>query len=379
MRVVWSGLVLALPLSAVLLSGAPARGDAQGSPAACPRVSYRATPAPRSPEAVATEAFEGRLQRPPNPAGPTLVDIGIYVVELTEIDVIRGSFQFLGYVEAEWCDPRLGFEPAGPGASEKLFVGPEAQAAMGRMWRPDILLSNEIESVQLGKLTLTIAPDGTVRLRALFNARLAAEYDLRRFPFDDQILPIHIESFTWNSQQVRFSARDTAIGFAASVAIPEWHISQVRHRLEDARHIRDGKPFARLAVEVQITRDYGFYLTKLAGPLLLIVALSWSVFWMRDEPLAGRIRISATSVLTIVAYQFAIARDLPKVAYLTALDEVMILSFVLISLTALESMLMDHTRSRDEALALRIDRTCRWLFPLGYAFALATLAAIYTR
>ena len=124
-------------------------------------------------------------------------------------------------------------------------------------------------------------------------------------------------------------------------------------------------------------RAIGRELVKFAYylPLLLIVILSWSVFWMKDENFAGRTRVSSTGILTIVAYQFAIGNTLPRVPYLTFMDEVMIVSFTLIGVTVVESLLVANAKEQgDTATALRIDRTCRWLFPLVYGAILCVLA-----
>jgi hypothetical protein len=93
---------------------------------------------------------------------------------------------------------------------------------------------------------------------------------------------------------------------------------------------------------------------------------------MGDERFAGRSRISATGVLTIVAYQFVLAEGLPRVGYLTVLDKVMIVSFGLLAVTVLESLLVSRQPEGSEA-ALRIDRTARWVFPLAYALMVALI------
>ena len=64
-------------------------------------------------------------------------------------------------------------------------------------------------------------------------------------------------------------------------------------------------------------RKPGFYLWKVLLPLIVIVALSWSVFWVPDERFAQRSRITATGVLTVVAYQFGFGADRPRIGYLT--------------------------------------------------------------
>ena len=85
-------------------------------------------------------------------------------------------------------------------------------------------------------------------------------------------------------------------------------------------------------------------------------------------------RISATGVLTVVAYQFVFAESLPRVGYLTLLDQVMIASFGLLAITVLESLFVDRANREDPSKAIRIDRTSRWLFPTIYALMLAAVS-----
>jgi hypothetical protein len=138
--------------------------------------------------------------------------------------------------------------------------------------------------------------------------------------------------------------------------------------------MRSNAPFTRYVLEIEIAREAGFYIWKLFLPLIILVAISWSVFWMTDERFSGRTRISATGVLTVVAYQFVFAEGLPRVAYLTLLDQCMIGSFGLLAVTVLESLLVDRANREDPEKALRIDRTSRWLFPTVYALMLAAIA-----
>ena len=108
-------------------------------------------------------------------------------------------------------------------------------------------------------------------------------------------------------------------------------------------------------------------------PILVIVAISWSVFWMTGERLAGRSRITASGVLTVVAYQFVIADGLPRIAYLTLLDKGMLISFVLLAVPVVQSMLFAHYYPAAPETAALIARRSRWLFPLVYACLLAAL------
>jgi hypothetical protein len=182
-----------------------------------------------------------------------------------------------------------------------------------------------------------------------------------------------VESFAWNRDHLQFVHDETISGFREGIAIPEWRIETVIGQVKEVSVMRSDTPFARYVLEIEIARKPGFYLWKVFLPLVLIVALSWSVFWMTDERFSNRSRISATGVLTIVAYQFAFAKDLPRIGYLTLLDQIMIGSFVLLAVTVVESLFVDRANGVDSLKAHRIDHTSRWLFPAVYAGMLVVI------
>ena len=81
-------------------------------------------------------------------------------------------------------------------------------------------------------------------------------------------------------------------------------------------------------------------------------------------------------MLTEVAYQFVIAEDLPRVPYLTLLDQVMLVSFVLLAVTVLESMWVARHQQGDPERVARIDRAARFAFPVVYAGMLLAILGI---
>lgn len=341
----------ALPAAA----GAETRSAAE-SPAACANVAYGRAP-----------AAAPRPDVPPNPNGPTLVAAGVFVTQLREIDAVRDDFRFRGYVRAVWCDPRL----AGDG--ERIYVGAEAEREIERVWTPWGFPVNRAGGFEVAERVLKVHADGTVESDLNFSAQLTADYDLRRFPFDRQLLELQIESFRWHRDELVWVSDDAAIGFEDGFSIPEWRIRSVGSRVEEVTALRSTTPISRFVLEIAVDRESGFYLWKVMLPIFIIVGLSWSIFWMPDEPLAGRTRLAATGVLTIVAYQFVIAKDLPRIAYLTLLDQVMLLSFGLLSVTVIQSMLVARYQASNPPRAMRIDKASRLAFPAAYATLLGLL------
>ena len=80
------------------------------------------------------ESDENTVTEPPNPSGPTLVGVGFFVNDIRGIDPVRDEFQFRGYVQAPWCDPRLAFDPEEKGQQEFVFTGDRVDAEFERRW-----------------------------------------------------------------------------------------------------------------------------------------------------------------------------------------------------------------------------------------------------
>ena len=102
-------------------------------------------------------------------------------------------------------------------------------------------------------------------------------------------------------------------------------------------------------------------------PLLLIVAMSWIVFWIDPSESGTQVSVAITSMLTLIAYRFAVSSDLPKVSYLTRLDDFIMFSTLLVFVTLIEvvfTTIMAKTGQIEKARV--VDRWARWVFPLGF-------------
>jgi hypothetical protein len=311
-------------------------------------------------------AMETDLRSLPT-ATPVPVTVGLFVEDLRDIDAVTDSFRFRGVIRVSWCDPRQAFDPEIEGSEEKVFFGAEALAVQtDAMWTARGFPVNQVDSFDITERVVRIRHDGHVSGDLNVSIRLSAQFDLRRFPFDTQLLRFYIESFTWNANQVVFVADDSTTGFADDFKMPEWTITDVRAHVDEVDVTRSAQPFSRLVLTMEINRQSGFYVWKVMLPLLIIVALSWSVFWMSDEKFGIRVRTTATGILTIVAYQFVAGQALPRLGYLTLMDKFMVGSFVLLGVTVLESYIASRFPEDQHHKAMSVDRAARWMFPLAY-------------
>lgn len=318
---------------------------------------------------------------PPNGDGAVVTDIGIYILAISDIDPVHNRFTVEGFLDMIWCDPREGFDPDELGWHEKIFLEEDAESELQLIWWPDITFPNEVGSRDTENLEVLIFEDGTVEYEERFAVTLEANFDLRKFPFDTQKLTILVESLAWSDQYLVFHEEEDMIGFSDNFELPEWNWNpdeDLATHVESVQEIRDDKPFSEFVVELTVERDPNFYILKVLFPMVLIVGLSWSVFWMDEATLGERLGISFTGLLTVVAYQFIVGDALPRLSYITFMDAVINYSFAMMALTVVENVFV-HILRGDHHMktALRVDQASRLIFPVIYFVGLGVVLSVF--
>jgi hypothetical protein len=98
--------------------------------------------------------------------------------------------------------------------------------------------------------------------------------------------------------------------------------------------------------------------------------MSWAVFWIDPLNASSQISIAMTSMLTLIAYRFAVDSQLPLLPYMTRLDAFILTSTFLVFFSLIEvvaTIILDNTQKKKRAV--RIDRYCRVIFPMIFAIA----------
>ena len=136
------------------------------------------------------------------------------------------------------------------------------------------------------------------------------------------------------------------------------------------------KPFSAFNFRINAKRETRFYVFMIVFPLVLIVAMSWVVFWIDPKEGGTQIGVAMTSMLTLIAYRFAVASSLPHLGYLTRMDLLLIGSTVLVFASLVEVIITSYlARSERLELARRIDTAMRPLLPLAF-FGIFTFSFI---
>ena len=317
-----------------------------------------------------TASSEPFLLAPLKDAGPVVVRARFDLYDVNEINDENETFEFTGVLTLKWNDPRQAFDPAVVGVNEKVFQGDYQFNEVSTGWYPQLVLVNESGLYQKDGVVLRVQPDGTSTLIETLNAAAETELNMRRFPFDGHRLEAIFEVLGFDRDEVLLQVEpDVANALASKVRIPQWRITGASVSVRDRSSAYAGRQGVSSAfvMSVDVQRE-SFYMRRLVViPLIVIVLLSFSVFWMEKSSLGDRLSISFIGILTGVAYQIVTSDQLPSISYVTLMHGFMNLSFLIMCATVVINLVVGALDKRGKyELADRIDRHCRWGFPLAY-------------
>ena len=118
---------------------------------------------------------------------------------------------------------------------------------------------------------------------------------------------------------------------------------------------------------IEMVRQSKYYVIKVILPLCLIVIMSWISFWIDPKEVGVNVSVGVTSMLTMVAYRFAVGETLPKLPYLTRMDAFILGSTFLVFLTVAQVVVNSALVKNDRLpAAQRLDASARILYPLAF-------------
>jgi hypothetical protein len=297
---------------------------------------------------------------PVNGPPPYQVYIDVFVIDVDSIDSADQNFTANIFYRLRWNDPGLSH----PGKA--LVVRP-----LDEVWNPGLQIINEQFLRRTFADVVKIHPDGTVVYRQRVWGTFSQPLDLREFPFDTQSFTVHFVATDFLERELDF-VQDPEIqsGIASKLSLADWRVTATETGTMAYAPVpgEPSQPGFHLTFDAQ--RYTGYYISKIIVPLLLIVAMSWIVFWIDPSEAGTQVSVAITTMLTLIAYRFAIGTDLPKVSYLTRLDDFILISTLLVFATLIEvAVTATMARAGHIEKARTVDLWARWIVPLGFGVA----------
>ncbi|MGB7292451.1 MAG: hypothetical protein WBD99_09795 [Thermodesulfobacteriota bacterium] len=320
------------------------------------------------------------LLAPPKQAGPVVVQARFDLYDINEINDGVETLDFTGVLTLKWHDPRQAFDPAVAGVDEKVFQGSYQFDEISPGWYPQVVLVNESGLYEQSGVLLRVEPDGTSTLIETLNAAAEVEFSMYRFPFDRQRLEAVFEVLGFDKDEVLLQVQSDEPGSLASeVRVPQWTVTGVSESVRDRPASYAGRRgiSSAFVVSVDVQRQSFFVMRLVVIPLIVIVLLCFSVFWMDRSSIGDRLSVSFIGILTGVAYLLVTSDHLPRISYVTLMHGFLNLSFLTMCATVVINLVVGGLdRQGRFELGDRIDHLCRWAFPLAYFGLLLAMVGV---
>ncbi|SBS31076.1 Cys-loop ligand-gated ion channel [Marinomonas spartinae] len=306
-----------------------------------------------------------------------IVNVSISINKIYGINTVDQTYKIDGYLVASWQDNTIKLKPK---TGQRIYENQSADKIISKdnVWFPAFEFINTVGKRQTANKRLIISSTGEVTYNERFQGTFSTEMDFRHFPFDEQNFKIIMEPFSYEKSQLVFGSAHIFLEKPDNKSLSEWKIEDkpkatvsqhVYHHLDDAENTF----FSRLTISIKAQRKADYYLWQFILPLSIILAASWSVFWIRGFP--ERLNTSFTMMLTVVAYTFYTSNILPRLPYTTFIQRMIIMGYLSIFASIL-IIIFVKVREQNGHNAEQIMRYCRYLFPGFYLLSILIMAGV---
>lgn len=210
--------------------------------------------------------------------------------------------------------------------------------------------------------------------------------DFSAYPFDNQRLNIQIEHALKTNDEIvlypdsqSFKRSNQINGFwgiskeletkdvilTKSEFVPDSRIYETD--FGDSEIETPHSTYSRLSYYIFVKRNALPYTFKFLMPLVIILGLAYLVFYIPAEDMELACGLTVTSLLAAIAFQWTISDDLPNVGYLTCVDKIFYLAYVLIMLAMVQTVWTYHLEKNGKiTFANILEIGGRWMFPITF-------------
>lgn len=311
------------------------------------------------------------------PFHPTRVKFSATLIKVEEIEAASEDNPALTAkfsLEVSWPDARLA-QSGADGKAVHSYQDQDAEKILQDIFNPNISVVDGEMHVE--HQHLKIFPDGRVRHEQVVTVKVPANLNLLRFPFDSQAFLIRFASAFWDDTEVDIIQEITSSENIEDASNNAWNLSYRSFYVSKATLRKNEEKYSVFNFYIYAERDPGYFIWRLMIPLMVIVFLSWNVFWLHKDK-AMALGNCFLFLLTVVTFHDTARSMLPVLSYFTFLDAMVFISYAFIIIPTIQVVLSIRLEdSGDVKLLDNIRRMCKWLVPTLYFVTVSSAALHY--
>ncbi|NNC24461.1 ABC transporter substrate-binding protein [Salinisphaera sp. USBA-960] len=270
-------------------------------------------------------------------------------------------------------------------------------------FNPDnIIFNRSLESVDLGTPVAERTEDGQHYVAYRADATFAADFDFHQFPFDSQTLAIRMRPKDTQANHVKLvpdrigmrpGTGDTERGLlhhSTAWRLANIHVfadsDSTQSSLGDPHLLRTNRQshidYSRLNVLVHVQRLASSYVLSNLAPLFFVLMLGYAMLFVPVEgpPFTARLNLGVIALLTTVSFSLKTSRQLPDISYLTLLDYLYFVVYLMLLYGIASSTLKLHWVKRGyDTRVHRLEWISRVVMPVLLGIAVLIVAGWFAR
>jgi len=325
---------------------------------------------------------------------PIDIDLSFWVDDLIDVNPKDMQYTVEYHIAYSWIDNRwleLAKQDGLKGTCGFDFT--EIDGIEYQYWLPDIGIRNKVSVIDMSydgpERNLLVAGlttdndfffERVIHETAIFNNPL----DFSQFPFDRHDLQFQIETFSGYYEDFTFiptyETEEQSYEFNQYVIVPEWNIGEITFFSSTSFWMGEDEPYDGFYYTIPIERQYLYYIYKLFIPIVLIMVICWSVFWIHSKEIETRLTVTVVSFLTLIAYNYVIVDDIPKIDNLTIFDSTILLAYLYAALSSMISIFSFQHFNKTSIAFSNLDLYARFIGPLSFVvFVLVIFIYIFNK
>lgn len=278
---------------------------------------------------------------------PTQISVNIFITDIFDVSDTKMEYVIQMYLREIWLDPRLRF-PDPEGILQSIPV-----SSFQRIWTPDLFFNErdgKFHNVQRSNRFARIFANGKVSFNSRLTMKMHCPMNFKYFPFDRQICAFELESFGFETKDVSLRWID---GSPIQVN-SKLHISNFILEAFDAAYCDKATIFGNgcLSVKLQIKRQYGYYLTQIFIPFLILVAVSWLSLWLDARAVTLRLSLIVILLFMMMFLAVSVQPLLPSASYTKAIDIWIAVCLSLVFACLLQFILVNQLARRERRVRI---------------------------
>ena len=331
---------------------------------------------------------------PENQQEPFKLMTELIVEDIDRVDGKRLEFDSLYTLYVYWIDPRVADVLKKFDAYEDTDVPAwlcdyEAKTVWGesrKLFDPVVEFYNRKSNPDFAQGRadwVEIFSNGTVQMRLRDAATFKATFDFKKFPFDEQIFSFSIYPEFPTSKMV-FVAEPIMEEYKKNlyvtegedgINIPEWEVTSVDYYVD--KYEEGDYEYQGFIVEVGAERLTNYYIFKIIIPILLILSISWSVFWIHPSQIESKVNITMVALLSLIAYNLIMDDVIPKLDYLTFMDAFIFLSYLYTGAATILCVYSYYRYRKYRRKINLVDYYAKFVGPISYFLGIIICSLIY--